>query len=48
MVLPPLDAGAVHETVAEPFSLEVAVTEVGAPGAVANCFALADELDFDL
>jgi len=36
MALPPLSTGEVHETVDEPFPLEVAVTEVGAPGALSR------------
>jgi hypothetical protein len=36
MALPPLSPGAVHESVDEPFPPEVAVTEVGAPGALSR------------
>ena len=32
--LPPLEAGAVHDTTEEALALEVAVTPVGAPGVV--------------
>ena len=36
MAEPPLDAGAVHDTTEEALAFEVAVTPVGAPGAVAG------------
>jgi hypothetical protein len=36
ITLPPSEAGAVQETVDEPFSPELAVTAVGAPGVVAE------------
>ena len=39
MAAPPFDAGAVHETNEDELALEVAVTPVGAPGAVAGTTA---------
>ena len=36
---PPVELGALQETTEEPLALEVAVTEVGAPGAVAGVAA---------
>ena len=39
IAVPPVEIGAVQETVEEPLALEVAVTEVGAPGAVAGVAA---------
>jgi len=36
---PPVEEGAVQETVEEPLALEVAVTPVGAPGEVAGVTA---------
>ncbi|CAB4950417.1 unannotated protein [freshwater metagenome] len=42
--MPPIDAGAVHETTDWPFAFEVAVTDVGAPGATPGT-AAADATD---
>ena len=39
MALPPLDAGAVHDTVDDAFAPDDAVTDVGAPGVVAGVAA---------
>lgn len=47
MLTPPLSAGAVHEMVADP-SPEVAVTLVGAAGAVVATVMLADDVDGEL
>jgi hypothetical protein len=46
--LPPLSAGAVHATTDCPFAFDVAVTFVGAPGAVAGTPAAdaADDAEF--
>jgi hypothetical protein len=47
MALPPLEVGAVHETVDEAFTFEVAETSVGAPGVV-HGFAFATRLARDV
>ena len=47
IAVPPLELGAVHETTEEPLALEVAVTLVGAPGAVAGV-AEAEAIDAEL